>query len=223
MIKKQRWQTKDSMPEVKMAFSNFKTISEVLKEFQITYTAANFINEIPFPISDYFRADLELMMEDAVVDNSEFAICENLIYPVLKEIWKAYRHHFILWSHQSLNYDEKLSGFPEYILAKRSPLGKIVFDQPYFILVEAKQDNFETGWAQCLAEMIAAQKLNRENQIVIFGIVSNGDRWQFGKLEHQTFTRNSTYYTIQELDKLFSAVNFIFQQCEIQLNNLVAA
>ncbi|MBX9256491.1 hypothetical protein H1Q63_21630 [Desmonostoc muscorum CCALA 125] len=206
-----------------MAFSSFKTIGEVLKAFQVTYTEANFISELAFRVSDYFREDLELMMRDAVVDNSEFAICENLIYPVIKEIWKTYRHHFILWSHQSLNYDEKLSGFPEYILAKRSPLGKFVFDKPYFILVEAKQDNFETGWAQCLAEMIAAQRLNGEYQIVIFGIVSNGDRWQFGKLEGEIFTRNSTYYTIQEIDKLFAAVNFVFQQCELQLNNLVAA
>ncbi|MGH1394846.1 MAG: hypothetical protein ACRAVC_12585 [Trichormus sp.] len=206
-----------------MAFSNFKTIGEVLKAFQVTYTEANFISELAFTISDYFREDLELMMRDAVVDNSEFAICENLIYPVIKEVWKTYRHNFILWSHQSLNYDEKLSGFPEYILAKRSPLGKVVFDKPYFILVEAKQDNFETGWAQCLAEMIAAQRLNGEYQVVIYGIVSNGDWWQFGKLEGENFTRNSTYYTIQELDKLFAAVNFIFQQCEVQLNNLVAA
>ncbi|MHC5720751.1 MAG: hypothetical protein ACYTX0_54220, partial [Nostoc sp.] len=83
--------------------------------------------------------------------------------------------------------------------------------------------NFETGWAQCLAEMIAAQRLNGELKIIIFGIVSNGDRWQFGKLETEVFTRNTTFYTIQELDKLFSAVNYIFQQCELQLNNLVAA
>lgn len=206
-----------------MAFSNYKTIGEVLKAFQVTYTEAHFISEIAFNISNYFREDLELMMRDAVVDNSEFAICENLIYPVIKEVWKIYRQHFILWSHQSLNYDEKLSGFPEYILAKRSPLGKVVFDQPYFILVEAKQDNFETGWAQCLAEMIAAQRLNGEYKIIIFGIVSNGVTWQFGKLEGEQFTRNSTYYTIQDLDKLFRAVNFIFKQCEIQLNNLVAA
>ncbi|MDF5738335.1 MULTISPECIES: hypothetical protein [unclassified Nostoc] len=206
-----------------MAFSNYKTISEVLKAFQVIYTEAIFISEVPFNIPDYFREDLELMMRDAVVDNSEFAICENLIYPVLKEVWKTYRYHFILWSHESLNYDEKLSGFPEYILAKRSPLGKVVFDKPYFILVEAKQDNFETGWAQCLAEMIAAQRLNAEHQIIIFGIVSNGERWQLGKLERETFTRNTTYYTIQELDKLFAAVNFVFQQSELQLNNLVAA
>ncbi|MEA5565769.1 hypothetical protein [Anabaena sp. UHCC 0399] len=206
-----------------MAFSNFKTIGEVLKTFQVTYTEANFINELAFTISDYFREDLELMMRDAVVDNSEFAICENLIYPVIKEVWKTYRHHFILWSHQSLNYHEKLSGFPEYILAKRSPLGKVVFDKPYFILVEAKQDNFEAGWAQCLAEMIAAQRLNGEYQIIIYGIVSNGATWQFGKLEGEKFTRNITPYTIYELDKLFSVVNFIFQQCQVQLNNLVAA
>lgn len=162
-------------------------------------------------------------MQEGAVDCSEFAICENLISPVLRQVWKLYKSKFILWSHYSLNYDEKLSGFPEYILAKRSPLGKVVFDKPYFILVEAKQDNFEAGWAQCLAEMIAAQKLNNEQKIVIFGIVSNGYTWQFGNLEENSFIRNINPYTIYELDTLFAVVNFIFQHCEQQLNNLVAA
>uniref|UniRef100_UPI0034166F12 hypothetical protein n=1 Tax=Okeania sp. SIO2F4 TaxID=2607790 RepID=UPI0034166F12 len=155
-------------------------------------------------------------MGDGVVDNSEFAICENLIYPILKEVWKIYRQDFILWSHKSLSCGEQLSGFPEYILAKCSPLGKVVFDRPHFILVEAKQDNFEMGWAQFLAEMIVAQKLNSENRVIVFGIVSNGTTWQFDK-----FTRNITPFTIYELDKLFAVVNFVFKQSEIQLNNLV--
>ncbi|MEH1998039.1 MAG: hypothetical protein V7L00_04570 [Nostoc sp.] len=206
-----------------MAFSSYKTIAEVIKEFQVIYTEANFIGEAEFNVSDYFREDLEFTMREGAVDCSEFAICENLIFPVLKQVWKLYSSKFILWSHYSLNYDEKLSGFPEYILAKRSPLGKVVFDKPYFILVEAKQDNFETGWAQCLAEMIAAQKLKGELSIMIFGIVSNGVTWQFGKLEAEVFTKNITYYSIQELDKLFPAVNYVFKQCELQLNNLVAA
>ncbi len=206
-----------------MPFSNYEIVGEVLKEFQITYTESNFMGEAEFNIAAYFREDLDTVMREGVVNNSEFAICENLIYPVLKEVWKCYSRNFILWSHQSLNYDEKLSGFPEYILAKKSPLGKVVFDKPYFILVEAKQDNFEAGWAQCLAEMIAAQRLNEEFEIIIFGIVSNGYSWQFGKLEAAAFTRNITLYTIQELDKLFAAVNYIFQQSELQLNNLIAA
>jgi hypothetical protein len=205
-----------------MAFSNYKTIGEVVKEYQITYTEANFVVETSFNIPGYFRDDLELMINEAVVDNSEFAICENLIYPVLKEVWKTYRSRFLLWSHQLLNCDAKLTGYPEYILATRSPLGKVVFDKPYFILVEAKQDDFEGGWAQCLAEMIAAQRLNGELKVTIFGVVSNGDRWQFGKLEENIFTRNKKFYTIQELDELFAAVNYTFQQCDLQLQNLVA-
>ncbi|WP_366557673.1 hypothetical protein [Okeania sp. SIO1I7] len=85
-------------------------------------------------------------MRDAVVDNSEFAIYENLIYPLLKEVWKIYHQDFILWSHHSLNYDEQSSEFPEYILAKLSPLGKILFDRQYLILIETKQDNFKHIW-----------------------------------------------------------------------------
>ncbi|MCU0570075.1 MAG: hypothetical protein MUF49_26315 [Oculatellaceae cyanobacterium Prado106] len=204
-----------------MAFSSYKTLGEAVKAFQITYTEADFITGVPFPISDYFRQDLQLMMREGVVDNSEFAICENLIFPILKEVWKQYRTHFLLWSHQSLTCDETLSGFPEYILAKRSPLGKVVFDQPYFLLVEAKQDNFDAGWGQCLAEMIAAQRLNGEPPITIFGIVSNGATWQFGKLEANTLTRNIIPYTIYDLDPLFAGVNAVFQQCEAQLQILL--
>jgi hypothetical protein len=206
-----------------MSFSSYKRLGETVKEFQVQYIKTNFIQEVDFAISDYFREDLQLMMDEGVVDNSEFAICQNLIYPVLKEVWKCYRANFLLWMQQYLNCDANLSGFPEYILARRSPLGNVVFDKPYFILVEAKQDNFDAAWGQCLAEMIAAQRLNENLQVTVFGITSNGDRWQFGKLEDTFFTLNSTFYTIQDLDKLFAAVNYVFQQCEIQLNALVVA
>jgi hypothetical protein len=203
-----------------MSFSSYKTLGETLKEFQITYTQLHFITESEFKISENFREDLQFVMREGVVDNSEYAICENLIYPILKEVWKQYHSNFVWWSHQFLNYDATLAGFPEYILAKRSPLGKIVFDKPYFILVEAKQDNFDAAWGQCLSEMVAAQRLNDEFKIVVFGITSNGDRWQFGKLDSNTFTLNSIFYSIQELDKLFAALNNVFQQCEAQLNTL---
>ena len=94
------------------------------------------------------------------------------------------------------------------------------------LLVEAKQDKFEEGWGQGLAEMIAAQQLNEDPQMTVLGIVSNGDRWQFGKLEADTFgdtfTKNITLYSLQELDKLFAAVNYIFRQCELQVDEKVA-
>jgi hypothetical protein len=208
--------------EQTMAFSAYKSFGETVKAFQISYMESNFLVDVPFQVSDYFVEDLTFVMREGVVDNSEFAICENLVYPVLKEVWKTYSSQFTLWSHQFLNCNADLSGFPEYILAKRSPFGKVVFDQPYFLLVEAKQDNFDAGWGQCLAEMVAAQRLNETPDIVVFGIVSNGDRWQFGKLSDRTFVRNQTFYSIQSLDALFGAVNYVFQQSAHQLNQLVA-
>jgi hypothetical protein len=104
-------------------------------------------------------------------------------------------------------------------VTKRSPLGTIVFDKPYFLVVEAKQDKFEEGWGQCLAEMVAVQRINDELGKTIFGIVSNGKVWQFGKLTLDIFTRNRTFYTIQDLDKLFAAVNYAFQQCQLQIDD----
>jgi hypothetical protein len=202
-----------------MPFSAYKTISAVLKEFQITYTESNFIVETQFNISDYFREDLEIVRQDNVVNNSEYAICEYIIVPILKEVWKQYRSNFILWSHQALNYDANLNGFPEYILAQKSPLGKLVFDRPYFVIIEAKQDDFEAGWAQCLAEMIAAQRLNEKPERTVFGIVSNGKLWQFGKLNNNDFTMNKNSYLIDNLDKLFAAINYVFKQCELLVNS----
>ena len=201
-----------------MSFSTYKSISAVAKEFKIKVIRDNFIVETEFPISEVFRRELDLIFSEGVFDNSEIAICENIIYPILKEVWKAYRHHFLIWSHQTLSYDEKLSGVPDYILAKRSPLGTVVFDKPYFVLVEAKKESdFSEGWGQCLAEMVAVQRINEESEQNIFGIVSNGAMWQFGKLRGDCFTQNKLFYTIQELERLFGAVNYVFQQCELQL------
>jgi hypothetical protein len=204
--------------DIPMPFSAYKTIDTVVKEFQITYTQANFIIEAEFNISDYFRSDLEFVRREGATDCSEYVICENIIYPVLKEVWKQYFKNFILWSHKSLTYNDQLSGFPEYVLAKRSPLGNVVFDKPYFVIVEAKQDNFENGWAQCMAEMIAAQKLNETLEKDIFGIVSNGEVWQFGKLKENIFTKNKQSYLLDDLNKLVAAINYIFQQCDLLVN-----
>jgi hypothetical protein len=199
-----------------MSFSNFKSLGITVKELQVIYTEASFISQAIFSVPDYFRQDLEHVMREGVVNNSEFAICENMIYPILKEIWKSYSSTFTLWSHQLLTCDDALSGFPEYILARRSPLGKVVFDKPYLLIVEAKQDNFDWGWGQCLAEMVAAQRLH-DIPITIFGIVSNGITWEFGKLAGASFTHHPAPYSIFDLEKLFGVVNFIFRECEIQL------
>ena len=112
--------------------------------------------------------------------------------------------------------DHDLSGIPNYVISKKSALGKIIFESPYVAVVEAKKDDFSSGWAQCAAEMYAMQKLNNDDNLPIYGIVSNGETWEIAFLEKQTFTKFRQIYVIQRLDELFSALCSIFEVYKVQ-------
>ena len=79
------------------------------------------------------------------------------------------------------------------------------------IVVEAKQNDFTQGWGQCLAELVAAQKLNNNAQQTVYGSVTDAEVWNFGKLEGNLFTRNQTRVTIDELDNVFGALYAIME------------
>ncbi len=198
-----------------MLFNAYKRVSQVISEFQVVYTESDFIVEKPVRVDDYFRAELNLVLQEGAVDTSEYAICEKFIYPVLKEVWKSYREQLLLWSHPALAYDQVLSGVPDYVIAKRSPLGRVVFEKPYCIVVEAKQDDFEGGWSQCLVEMIAVQRINERPDQIVFGIVSNGKLWEFGHLYELTFTKHVKTYLLSDLDALLAALHYVFEQCRL--------
>ena len=169
-------------------------------------------------MSHSFREELAFSIQEFVFEESEYAVCETIVFPILREVYKSYRDRFTLWSHKSIRYDEKLYGIPDYILAKRSPLGKEVFETPFFVTIEAKKDDFVKGWGQGLAEMVAIQKINTTQKIKrVFGIVSNGQLWQFGQLSNNHFMKNIQAYTVSDLDKLLSAVDYIFSQCVLEL------
>jgi hypothetical protein len=202
-----------------MAFTNYKSIANVLNSFPLSYQEKDFIQNIEFECDQYFISRLNTVIQEGIVFNSEYAICENIISPILTEVWRGYIQNFLIWSHQPLNYDENLSGVPDYVVAQRSPRGKIVLEKPYVIVVEAKKDNFEEGWGQCLAEMLAAQKLNNDPSKKLFGMVSNGKLWEFGVLQEELFTKNRKYYVLENLEELMGAVNFLFAESAAQLLN----
>lgn len=202
-----------------MSFNQYKNIAQVLGDFPLSYQEENFIQEKLLSLDTYFINRFELLIREGIVFNSEYAICESIIFPILTEIWQKYRDNLLIWSHQPLNYDEKLSGVPDYIVAKRSSRGKVILDSPYLILVEAKKDNFEEGWGQCLAELVAAQKLNNQPNQVLHGIVSNGKIWEFGKLEEGNFIKNIQEYSISNLERLFGALNYIFEITHLSIGD----
>lgn len=199
-----------------MAFTDFKTIGEVQERFSIKYQTAGFVQINAVEISPQLVEQLSFVERYIDTRVSEFAIRENLIFPVLREVYKKYAEQFSLWSHRFIKYDDVLVGTPDYFVSKRSELGKTVLGKPLLLMTEAKRNDFDEGWAQCLAEMVAAQKLNADD-LTIYGIVTDGGVWRFGKLERDTYTENDNLFTLDDLAELLGALDYIHQKMSEQL------
>ena len=195
-----------------MAFSDFKAIPDVQERFRIRHVEDDFIeiNDTAKP-SEQFLQELEFSRQYIDVFASEGARCEAVIFPVLREVYKGYAEHYALWIKKPIAYDDVLSGTPDYFISTRSELGKLVVGTPLIMLVEAKKNDFEVGWGQCLAELVAAQKINEDMEHPVYGIVSDGTFWQIGHLVNETFTQNRTSFSVDNLPVLFSAVDSVFK------------
>ncbi len=194
-----------------MAFSDYKNISQVQKEFGIKYQEESFIVASKVEPPPHFREEYEFNQKNIDVFTSEAARTELVITPTLREVYKNFHEHYSFWIQKSISYNDKLSGTPDYLIATRSALGKTVLDLPLVVVVEAKKNDFEQGWGQCLAELVAAQKLNDNLTKPIYGIVTDGELWKFGKLVGNTFISNVEGYTVSDLAELFGALYFVFQ------------
>ena len=194
-----------------MAFSDFKTVSEVLEAFQITYRENDFVKGEEASPSEHFLEDFEWTRRHVDVFASEGARCEAAIFPVLKEVYKPYAARYALWIKKSISYSETLSGTPDYFVSTKSVLGRPGIGKPLVILVEAKKNDFEVGWGQCLAALVAAQRINGDANFPVYGIVTDGIWWQFGRLIGDAFTQNRTSFSVDNLPGLFGALDAVFK------------
>jgi hypothetical protein len=203
-----------------MAFTDYKTLEQALVAFEIR-VQRGVILEITQDISpsETLSEDIRFALTETAYNASEEAICESIIYPILKEAWKPFKNELSLFSHKSIKANDELIGTPDYLIAKRSPLGAVVLDTPLLITVEAKRDDFETAWGQCLAQMKALQELNKSKQIdlPIYGIVSNGLAWQMAKLEQKILTQHIEIYTLTDLRKLYNTIIELVKMCKISI------
>ena len=199
-----------------MAFSDYKNVSQVQQEFKIKYAEANFVAAQEHQPTDSFQQEFAFSLENIDVFTSEAARAEAIIFPILREVYKSYHDKFSLWIQKTISYNASLNGTPDYLIATRSELGKTVLEKPLIALVEAKKNDFEQGWGQCLAELVAAQKMNGDDRMPVYGIVTDGKLWELGKLREGLFTKNSESFTVDHLARLFGALHFIFQSAHVK-------
>ncbi|MCI5134442.1 MAG: hypothetical protein D3920_05070 [Candidatus Electrothrix sp. AW2] len=197
-----------------MPYGTFGSVAEVARKFDITVSGnVSFIERtaIAIPAHDFIRIEKKLIEELNFIN--EPTICERIISPILELVSEQYEE-LKIWSHLPYNVDQEqgLVGEPDYLVAPRTKYGDM--GVPPLCIVEAKKDNFEQGWTQALAEMVAASLQGAD---ICYGVVTTGKIWEFGKLEKGMFTRDPQQISAtRELQVVFDTFNWVFSEISLK-------
>lgn len=198
-----------------MAFTDYKCVDDVVKKYKLHLVQASVVKlaaDAPL-FSDYFLNELQFSLQRLPIGRSEIGAGEIVLFPILREVWKPYADQLSLFTHEPVEYDDDLKGTPDYFVCRRSEYGQTIPEIPLLLVVEAKLDDFEKAWGQCLAAMLAAQKLNRTPDLPIYGLTTNSKSWEFGMLLGAEFTCDPNPISLHNLDTLRQALHAIFRDC----------
>ncbi len=189
-----------------MPYSQF-SVEQIKTNFGITLTrTVDLFADLPeIEPSNFLQETLQFNLPLALEINSEKARSELIVAPILVEIKKILPERMSLFSGREFNVDSArgLSGYCDFLIS-RSP-EQLVIESPVIALVEAKNDNIQSGLGQCMAETIAAQIFNQrqENDIqTIYGVVTTGSIWKFFKLEGTAIEIDTSEYFINNVAKI---------------------
>ncbi|MBE9126246.1 MULTISPECIES: hypothetical protein [unclassified Coleofasciculus] len=134
--------------------------------------------------------ELQQQLEETipyVTLSSETAKREILIAPVLTRVAVMCRR--LLRIEYPLKVNEQLQGNLDYFIQSERGL----------IVIEAKRDDVTRGFTQLAVELIALAMVE-ESPEVLYGVVSIGELWIFGKLERSNYiiTRDIGSYTLPD-------------------------
>ena len=189
-----------------MAYSDF-TLSSVKKKFQLNFVEKSNLFE------DYSELQPSPLLQEILQDNLPLALASNteksrsemIIAPILIDLRKQFNKHIAVFSGINFTVDSSqgLNGICDFLISYSDEL--LLVTAPIIILVEAKKEDLNGGLGQCIAEMIAAQRFNEqeENQISeIYGTVTSGTVWKFLKLEKNNVFIDLTEYYLRDLAKI---------------------
>jgi hypothetical protein len=147
---------------------------------------------------------LKMVIERATLAplSTEKAVSERVISPIMTEILELNTETIQLFSGEIINADDDngLKGEIDFLFNYRphSPTPEV----PIFSITESKIGLLHKAWGQAAAQMLGVfiinQKLNHPLEVV-FGSVTDGNSWQFLKLENKIVYIDSRVYTLTEL------------------------
>ena len=164
-------------PEQSLTFSDYFRLrartEEILEYFG--YRKTNEIlhlepSKIEMPMFDYLNSQIEDHLLHISLEN-EITRREFLIAPMLSFV----RHltQAKLNSEYWFEVSHQLKGSLDYYLRREHDL----------LVVEAKNADLTRAFAQLAVELVALDQADETEKEIIYGAVSTGQEWQFGKLD----------------------------------------
>lgn len=190
-----------------MSYSQFETLEQSIDAFNLSILEACFFPADLRPLTPSVMLTTFLKRSIPIVSAaSEKARSEGIIYPILLEVRDLLHDQVTLFSGREFSFDATigLNGIVDFLLCRSTSI--LIPQAPAVMLVEAKKADIASGYGQCVAEMVAAQRFNRSKQIEgnVYGCISNGLLWRFLKLEDTLVTLDLTDYSLNPVEPLLA-------------------
>lgn len=189
-----------------MSYNKF-TIDLIRKQFGVKVIGdlSIFKDINPVSPSDVLTKFLERYLPLGSAIGTEKARSEFIIAPILAELTEITEHSISLFSGIEFNVDEEkgLNGRCDFIISASDIQYSLT--SPVLTVVEAKNDNINTGFGQCMAEMIAARLFNESEgnkRKTVYGSVTTGSVWRFLKLDDDRIYIDKKEYFIESLERI---------------------
>ncbi len=172
----------------------------------------------PLPASEHLLINLRRAERQVTTGSNEW---EQRLFMELVFLEALEQHNMRMWQEKPLDAGE--SPYRGKVDFAFTPY-QARFTMPYVVVAEAKKDDFEQGWGQCLLALKTADLLNAQSGIRfdLFGIVSSGKVWEFGKYtRHNQFFRSDAY-SLGQPDTILGILSTIFSECDTHIQSVHA-
>jgi hypothetical protein len=184
-----------------------------LKDLGLQVGEKAFMHEIKYTAitpSDYLKTTIQRNLRRKL--GSEKAKSEFLISPILSELEELNLERFAFYSGYKFNVEPKqgLSGFCDFVLSFEPTAFRI--EAPVFCIVEAKNENLESGIPQCVAELYAAQIFNNrvsKPRPILYGAVTFGHEWKFIRFIGSEAQVDTSVFYLNQLGQILGIMQYI--------------
>ncbi len=206
-----------------MSYSDF-TLKDIKKRCAVKHTPAfdSFITQIaPIKISTRLSDVLNYNINLALAIDTEKARSELIVMPILVELKRLTEERISIFSGIEFNVDSTsgLNGKCDFIISLNNQ--QLILTAPIITVVEAKNDDINSGLGQCIAEMLASKIFNDTEQNTyqhIFGVVTTGSIWKFLLLSSNTVYIQYSELYIEQIDKIWGVLMHLISLPDIDFH-----